>query len=323
MTPVFEASLGPRNSESRRALAEWTATRAVGEAPGLTVVPGGAVPTRRRLGDRTVLDVTLRGRLPDDSREGGLAFADGIRAALGSWEPRREHRFGLELEFGDDVRDITWVAEKPIKPVVDCLFPVLGGRPGAPDDWKVDELRVRRGLAELRGASRVMMEIGGFAGAAGPHVHAGETLTLRISGSGEPNESTRGSATRRTGMTNFDRLDEAAKSSGSPPAALSLSQILTRAAALFPEMANVSKDSASASMEYQTINVRGRAGRPGDFAAPDRWNRSPAFLKVGRGMWRRLSEQERATFQRLRTQGAPILKQESYEANEWDSLAGK
>ena len=121
-------------------------------------------------------------------------------------------------------------------------------------------------------------------------------------------------------MTNFECLDEAARALGSPPAGLRIAEILTRAGALFPAMANVSKDSASATMDYQTINVRGRASRPGDFRSGDRWNRSPAFIKVDRGVWRRLSDSERTGFQKLWTSDAPLLRQESFDASEWESL---
>ena len=122
-------------------------------------------------------------------------------------------------------------------------------------------------------------------------------------------------------MTNFECLDEAAKALGSPPAELRLSDILNKAATLFPRMAGVSKDSASATMDFQTINVRSRANRPGDFGASDRWNRSPAFIKVGRGLWRRLSDEERATFKRLWIDGEPLLRQEAFDPSQWDSLA--
>jgi hypothetical protein len=121
-------------------------------------------------------------------------------------------------------------------------------------------------------------------------------------------------------MTNFECLDEAARALGSPPARLRIGDILNRAATLFPSMAGVSKDSASATMDFQTINVRARASRSGDFSAADRWNRSPAFVKVDRGVWRRLSEAERAMFKDLWLNGEKLLRQESFDASEWDAV---
>jgi hypothetical protein len=260
-----------------------------------------------------VLDATLRGRLPTDSREGGKIFVAGIQQALGPWTPARTHRFAVELHFGDDIRDISWVAEAPIKPVVDCLFPVLGGRPGAPDDWKVHALQVERGRQDLRGACSV--KVWAIPEALGrPHVTTSKVVTLT------PARAARYPSTTRSGMTNYECLDEAAKALGSPPAGLRITEILNRAVALFPAMASVSKDGASATMDFQTINVRGRASRPGEFSAADRWNRSPAFIKVDRGVWRRLSEEERTTFKKLWINGEQLLRQESFDSSEWNAL---
>lgn len=251
VTPVFEALLGPRHSSLRRALLGWRATRVENQDAGLrlrcTERPPGVFQAST---STVVLDATLRGRLPTDSREGGKSFVSGIQQALGPWTPARTHRFALELGFGDDIRDITWVAEAPIKPVVDCLFPVFGGPPGAPDDWKVHALQVERGRQDLRGACSVKV----WAMPEAPGGSVGHVTTSKVVTLARERAATSPS-TRRSGMTNFECLDEAAKALGSPPAGLRISEILTRAAALFPTMASVSKDSASATMDFQTINT--------------------------------------------------------------------
>jgi hypothetical protein len=315
VTPVFNALLGPRRSQIRLALLGWRATRVENQDTGLRLRQyDEALGTFELCGSVLVLDATLRGRLPVDSREGGSPFVAGIQEALGPWAPERTHRFAVALAFGDDVRDITWVEGVPIKPVVDCLFPVFGGRPGAPDDWKVDAIQVERGRPDLRGACAIKIwELA--APQRNPQAHVAPTAVVTLS-------SMRLSRTdsTRSGMTNFDYLDQAAKELGSPPTGLRIGEILDRAAQLFPAMANVSKDSASASMDFQTINVRGRASYPGDFDAPDRWNRSPAFIKVARGVWRRLSEEERAVFATLWRKREPLLRQESFDAADWDQV---
>ncbi len=124
-------------------------------------------------------------------------------------------------------------------------------------------------------------------------------------------------------MTNSERLDEAARELGSPPKELRLDEILQRARALFREMASTSRDSASATMDFQTINVRGRANAPGDFERSDRWNRSPAFVKARPGVYRRLSQDERTTFHRLWQAGERMLRRESFDASEWERITGK
>jgi hypothetical protein len=121
-------------------------------------------------------------------------------------------------------------------------------------------------------------------------------------------------------MTHYECLDQAAKALGSPPAALRLREILDKAGELFSAMANVSEASASATMDYRTINIRGRTHYPRNFDVQDDWNRSPAFIKVERAIWRRLSEEERAVFAILWSKGETLLRQESFDVAEWEKL---
>lgn len=318
VTPVFDQLLGPRRSELRRALHGWSARRGLSPQPGLRIVEADSARNDSMGGeDCLVLDLAYLGGLPADSRGKGVEFAQAVVHALGAWSPSAEHRFAVDLGFGDDVQDITWVAEKPVKPVVDCLFPVLGGRPGAPEDWKIERLRVQRGLSDLRGAFSVKVWALSSPGEA-PDRPPALPQTVQPHAA-KPN---RQSLPRASQMTNFDRLDAAAKALGSPPATIRLGEVLARAASMFPEMAAVGADSAAATMDFQTMNVRGRASKPGDFKASARWNRSPAFLKVGPGVWRRLSDAERAALAKLWVQGAPLLRKPEFDASEWDRLVG-
>lgn len=52
---------------------------------------------------------------------------------------------GCELLLGPEVGGIKLGLESTIKATIDGLWPVLGGNPGAPDDHRVRELRVRQG----------------------------------------------------------------------------------------------------------------------------------------------------------------------------------
>lgn len=313
--PVLDQILGPRRSSHRQALLGWTASRTVTSEPGLRIVAEDRVPECPLCDEGAlVLDVVPCVSIPTDSRDGGLAYAECVRAALGPWLPSPAHRFAVDLLFGDDVRDISWVAEKPVKPVVDCLFPLLGGGPGAPEDWKVDRIRVRRGQRDLSGACAIKVwEITGAAGAV-----ALPTNAQRVVAPPQPAPPPRTSQ-GTSAMTNYERLDAAAAALGSPPATFDVREVLGRAQEMFPELARVKPDSASASCDYQTINVRSRASKPGDFELPDRWNRTPCFLKVRTGIWRRLSEDERAAFARLWSDGDPLLRREAFTAAEWEA----
>ncbi len=327
VTPVFEAALGPRRSALRRGLGWWFASRRVDPRPGLTVSAASAPPAPGSDAPwPLVLDARVPGVLPADSREGGMHFVTAIEAALDGFAPATTDLFALELAFGPEVEDISWVAERPIKPVVDCLFPLFGGRGGAPDDWKVQRLLVRRDEPELRGACAVRawrldevpdelrrLSSGGATrpAAANPPGPAASATPAIAAAMGAPNPQPRNS---------YEYLDEVARQLGSPPRELAIGEILSALRSRFPEMAGKSNDSLSASMDFQTINVSGRANAPGDFRRADRWNRFPAFLKTGRGVYRRLSEHERAEFLRRWAGGDPLLQRESFDAADWDRL---
>lgn len=121
---------------------------------------------------------------------------------------------------------------------------------------------------------------------------------------------------------NYERLDEAARQLGSPPKVIHLGEIIDAALSLFYEsLAKSSHSSFSAAMDYQTINVRSRAHRKGDFSSPDRWNRSPAFVKVGPGFYRRLSQKEREAFQKLWEEGFSTLREVSFSVDKWEQLS--
>jgi hypothetical protein len=52
-------------------------------------------------------------------------------------------RLTIELEFAGPVNLGDIAAGRP-KNVIDCLYPVIGGRPGAPDDSRVTAIEATR-----------------------------------------------------------------------------------------------------------------------------------------------------------------------------------
>jgi hypothetical protein len=50
---------------------------------------------------------------------------------------------GCELALGQDVAPIRFSFESPVKPAIDALWPVIGGRHDRPNDHRIRDLRVR------------------------------------------------------------------------------------------------------------------------------------------------------------------------------------
>jgi hypothetical protein len=36
------------------------------------------------------------------------------------------------------------IATGAVKAIIDCLWPIIGGKPRAPEDWRIEELMVER-----------------------------------------------------------------------------------------------------------------------------------------------------------------------------------
>jgi hypothetical protein len=123
------------------------ATKQVGEVPGCDIEFLEAPHWPPPEGELLFVGV-YPGPLPSSARS----------PELPQWLVRRleEHqitrlpeRATLELNFGSPRINLSDISTGVIKPTMDCLFPILGGVAGKPEDYRVDDLRVRRGVTGL------------------------------------------------------------------------------------------------------------------------------------------------------------------------------
>lgn len=146
--PVFSAlAAAGWFAGGRRGLRWWRATKAIQTPAGVTLraerEPGRPAdpPAAGRL--------VYRGALPKDARDPALALwvADNLPAAGRAWAAPT---LGLGLRFGSPTLNIGAInGTKGVKSVIDGLYPLLGGRAGAPDDWRIADLYVERGCPGL------------------------------------------------------------------------------------------------------------------------------------------------------------------------------
>lgn len=132
-------------------IAAFRARKVVGVPTGLTMtvyardLPGAPPP------GKTLLDAEARGSLPVSARDVDFATwaAGAMHATRGPGAPVGiELRFGARLNLGD-------IATGRVKSVIDCLYPVIGGRLGAPDDSAVFILEARRDDPRVSGSVHV------------------------------------------------------------------------------------------------------------------------------------------------------------------------
>ena len=126
-------------------LAWWHATKQAAERSGCEVRisnEGPLQPAPRSKG----FAGTYVGPLPRSAR--AEEVAEWARRVLGGQDALDDGAdLACFLGFGSPRVNIGDISTGPVKSVIDCLYPVLGGRVGAPADWRIQELFVCKGLA--------------------------------------------------------------------------------------------------------------------------------------------------------------------------------
>ena len=115
----------------------WHATKTCGQPSGLRLSVHSVSP--RVISDGAhdeCLDTTYTGTLPRKATDDGIP---SWLNSLGGFKPPAKHdRFAVQLQFGGSMVNIGDIATGNVKAVLDCLYPVIGGVKGKPEDWRVD-----------------------------------------------------------------------------------------------------------------------------------------------------------------------------------------
>lgn len=99
---------------------------------------------------RYIMNDLYEGNLPFDARNEFFAqWAD----QHGSKLARARGEYIVRLRFGDTYTNIGEIATGPVKATIDCLWPVLGGQPGKPQDWRIRTLQVEKFVPNLPSSS--------------------------------------------------------------------------------------------------------------------------------------------------------------------------
>lgn len=117
-----------------------------GERPGCLVdLPKGTAPPFGPTWPRRILDDVYTGELPKNARDPVLArWVEPHRLSAGTG-----HDFSVLLQFGGGTFNIGDIATGPVKGVLDSLYPILGGSPGKPEDWRITLLQVEKSIPSV------------------------------------------------------------------------------------------------------------------------------------------------------------------------------
>lgn len=144
--PVFSVVInGKRWFAGRRPNLRWyRATKTFAASPAdagcRVTIERAASPGPPPAPPSPVLNGVYDGALPRSARD--EPFADWVRrcadpAGKADW-------YGVRIRFGNSAVNIGDIASGPVKSIIDCLYPIIGGSAGSPEDWRVRALQVEK-----------------------------------------------------------------------------------------------------------------------------------------------------------------------------------
>jgi len=145
--PVFSVLVGRLGwfGSSRGNVWWWSASKREGGPHGCAISISDA-RSAQLPSDPPALQGVYRGILPRNARAPEVA-AWASRLVSGATEI--PSRCIVHLAFGSSTVNIANISTGVVKSFVDCLYPILGGRAGAPEDYRVSQLIVEKGAAGL------------------------------------------------------------------------------------------------------------------------------------------------------------------------------
>lgn len=151
--PVFSTIVGRLGwFQGRRPnLRWWSTSKEEANQTGLRIILGDTVPVKwLSVSGELIFDSIYNGELPRKATD----------PMVPKWikdsnlvNQKDNDRFALQLMFGNPKLNIAEIADGRVKNLIDCLYPILGGGSGTPEDWRIDSLLVQKGVSSLSQSS--------------------------------------------------------------------------------------------------------------------------------------------------------------------------
>jgi len=150
--PIFAVLVGRKGWFSRRRPnIEWysvsktyvTSAEAISGCQISVYASLPTIATVQRTG--ALFSAIYEGVLPRSARD--EPFANWVRQHATAHS--QASRFSVGLRFGGSAINIGDIATGRVKSVIDCLYPILGGVVGAPEDWRITSLYVEKNSLDV------------------------------------------------------------------------------------------------------------------------------------------------------------------------------
>jgi len=155
--PVFSTFINKLGwiGGKRTHLQWWHATKKLGTPSGVElIITSSPTPVMRGVAGDAIFDAVYEGILPKCATDSEVpTWLAGLSIPIFS---HPSDRLAIRFQFQSAKVNIGAISSGKVKALIDCLYPILGGRQGAPDDWRIDVLQVEKGVEEVaEGAVRI------------------------------------------------------------------------------------------------------------------------------------------------------------------------
>lgn len=155
--PVFSVAINQKGwlGGKRPNMVYWEASKSFGEKPGIeiSIVPQEIIQGKN---SETIMDAVYEGPLPTGGKSPEIP--EWLQTIFHGEKSGTKDHLAASLQFANSKINIGDIATGPVKSIIDCLYPIIGGKSGAPDDWKIDRLRVEKGVGGINGGVRIRID---------------------------------------------------------------------------------------------------------------------------------------------------------------------
>ncbi|QAT39091.1 hypothetical protein [Clostridium sp. JN-9] len=122
----------------------WKAKKRIGDIEGLYIreIDKNTVSLPNTI---PIFDAIFKGKFPNKATD--EAIPKWIKEI--SEFKKANNKCTIHLQFGSKNLSIATISNGKVKPIIDCLYPIIGGNAGAPEDEKVETIIVEKQIENL------------------------------------------------------------------------------------------------------------------------------------------------------------------------------
>ncbi|RLI42054.1 hypothetical protein DRO69_10825 [Candidatus Bathyarchaeota archaeon] len=149
--PVFSILINKKGwfGGRRPNLYWWQATKSEDPPTGCRIQIFSTGPPSMRITHNLVFDGYFPGPLPRNARDPNMPawFHD----AMDKRQKQLDTLYLIHLRFDNAKINIGDISTGVVKSTIDCLYPVVGGSAGRPEDWRISILRIEKSKGDYSG----------------------------------------------------------------------------------------------------------------------------------------------------------------------------